>query len=317
MLKSKSRLAISSHSTRRSVSFSKILCSEGQRGSHWSLINGQHVYDAFRNMLSETITAKEISSDLAEHGLKAFDTYTFRESWKKHLPNVSPVEFLHGMFGKIHCTEGNFKSISEFSFEDGKLNLQGAGCYVHGAETKHYSRVFDFNRHPKEAYHSLMEITSANQGSGAVKKLFNAIVPLYKKMGVEEIALSAGKDRGAYAWSKYGFNYPDYETQQGHMSWLKTKLANNIKDQKFDKAAQEEVDGISQLLNEPSHVAKLWHLTDIKTPALDYHFGADIIHDGDKSPSFIKHLLYETSYSGVLNFKDDVAMDRLQGYISK
>jgi hypothetical protein len=295
------------------VSFAQILKSGGNpnHGAAGSGHGGQFV--------SSALTGADISEHLAEHGLKKFDTPEFRDQWLKYLPKVTPTEFLHGMFGKIHTTEGNFKDMEDFGFRGGQLQIQAANCYVHGAEARVYHRTFYFKGEPKSVYHNLLDIKEADQGGGAVKRLFKEAIPLYRKMGIENVSLLAGMERGAYAWPKYGFNYDDPDIASEHIKHIKQRLNTQVafSPEDLPKPARDEYEALSTILRDTENKTKLWNLTDAKTPALDEHFGAEIIYNDDKKPTFIKSLFRATSYSASLNIKDPVAMSRLAKYVSQ
>ena len=261
-----------------------------------------------------------ISAHLKEYGLDNFDSRSFRENWLEHLPNTTPKEFFENMFGKEEATKENLRGgIKQFKFEEGTLKMDSTNCDVHGAVAMEYNREFNFLHKPPNVYHAILNLTKESQAGGAVKKMFKACVPMYRRMGIKNIATTPSLEMGAYAWAKYGFKYESHGTMEAHTKDMqhRMKLAKiSSADPELTPNAHAEMQAVEKILG-TKHLEKLWALTDIKTPHLDAHYSDVIKSRVTKNPTFSKWLMDWTHYHAILPLTEAPAMTRLAKYVTK
>ena len=296
-----------------SLSFVTILCLKGDVTGESRDAHGRWASNG------EVVTPKQISDQLKEHGLEEFDSKSFQENWIAHIPRISPKEFLTNMFGKDGATKDNLTgNMRHFGFEGGMLTVGATNCTVHGAEALEYEREFQFYRKPPVVNHAVLNLHRESQGAGAVKNLFKACVPMYRKMGMDSILTAPGLDAGAYAWAKYGFKYDSKNVQEMHTFSMKGRLKKakmGSDDPELPPKAHAEMQIVEKLLDS-DHPDKLWALTDIKTPHLDEHY-ADVIKGRvERKGTLVKWLMNWTNYYATLSMKDVPSMQRLAKYVS-
>ena len=240
------------------------------------------------------------------------------KQWKQLLPNVHPHEFLRGFFGKDGATNTNVGQLQlQVNAKDKRISFAATGddLEVHGDKVIDYQRVIDLAS--KNVEHSKLEVDESRQGSGIVKKLFKSVLPLYEKMGVENISLYANIDRGGYAWGKYGFHYYDDEERVKHQKGVKARLDKLMSPSLgivLTPEATKEKEAIEKVLRGKKDET-IWALTDMKTPHLDQLY-AKLIKKDSKKSSFVKLLNKNTHWAGLMNIeKGSPARARLEKYI--
>jgi hypothetical protein len=280
------------------------------------LLKPTHKSDAYRDAHGRFATSNTIGSHLNDMGLWHFETPDFTNAWKQHLPNVTPKEFMEGMFGKTDAHPHNLDNIAKLAFtKAGSLIIEAKNGTLHGSKFEYYKREFHLGKEPKIAIHDLLKLDASARGKGVVKNLFKSILPLYDKMGIKEVHMTAGLEGGAYAWAKYGFNYETPASADIHKHELLSGL-NSIQTTHLDKGAHEELETIHKVL-EGDATKRLALLSDLKTPNLDAAFASKIKEEVGSKGNFQKLLFTETGYKAVLSLSDKHSMTRLHRYISQ
>ena len=236
--------------------------------------------------------------------------------WKNLLPNVHPHEFLRAFFGRDGLTNTNLSQLQlHINSKDKKISFGATGdnLTVHGKQVTDYQRNLDLKH--GFATHSTLQLATAAQGGGTVKKVFKDCIKLYDKIGVSAVVVYANIDRGAYSWGKYGYKYAGAETQSNHQKSIMAALKTVTAKTELSPKAKEEKAAIEKVLKNKKPEA-IWALVDMKTPELDKAFKGKISKDSDKS-SFIKMLTKDTSWSGQLDLqKGSPSRNRIEQYIS-
>ena len=172
-------------------------------------------------------------------------------------------------------------------------NLVGDG----GKYLGHINRQIDLKK--KTAYHQSLELMPDAQGKGLAKEILANQIELYQKIGLDRVSLTAGLDRGGYAWAKYGFlPTPGYwASLRGDLQRSLMQLSNH------GKITKQQFDAVQPLLqSEDPH--SMWAISDVTSPTAD-------------GRPLGKQLLSGTGWSGQLNLKDKDSMERFNAYVAK
>lgn len=229
------------------------------------------------------------------------------EQWDKAVGGtVSPKELVHGMFGSAGSKDGlSFR----YSEEGKSLRMKAEGLTVHGIKTKTVERTFYF--HSNVVSHDYFEIERGEQGKGAAKAMFKHAVPIYKKMGLNGIMVTANLDAGGYAWARFGFkmtNRGDAMELAAHAEkqWRYLGQGNHPE----AKAVKEVLSKLKANARDDKNWEDIPHqLASMHTPALSEH-----LRKGDKK-AVSKVLLRNSNWSGKLHFSDSESMSRLAKYV--
>lgn len=226
---------------------------------------------------------------------------------------VTPKEVATSLFGSEKL-KGNVDFGFEGVVDNGMLYAENTEIF--GAKVKEMQRYFDLKN--KEVEHYLLRLEESNQGGGAIKEMYKSAIPLYKKMGMEKITLTANLNAGGYAWAKYGFNLKD----AGDAKNLSQKMNDRIEFGMIadyaenDSRIKKELETTKKLLKKYSNDVRLPRIiSDIQTPFTD-RFLTLRNREAKIKPSLAKHLLMNTEWKGELSFKDKASMDRLNKYIN-
>lgn len=195
---------------------------------------------------------------------------------------------------------------------------------VYGAMAIEVERTLYVGKH--DAYHDYLKLDPNDEGGGAVKKMFAAVVPLYKKMGLTQISTYANMDAGGYAWGKYGFKTVNRGAMGGMVSRKMERVWEYVNNGVFkpvsDEAKREILEAISAVKVASSHEYESHIITDIKTPIVDRELHDEFRHEmlrlpAKVKPSLVKYSLYSRSWDAILKFDDPIAMNRLSTYVGK
>ena len=122
---------------------------------------------------------------------------------------------------KIKAHEDGLEGSMKFDF----LDIEAPGVSV--------TRSFFRDGGDLVAYHSLLELDAGLQGRGVSKGIISALLPAYKKMGVDRIEVHANMDVGGYTWARYGFKADARQAR---------RLAGQIEDDGLAKKASAIVE---------------------------------------------------------------------------
>ena len=176
--------------------------------------------------LHPTMTAAKVTQDMKDLGMESFCNSDFAKSWAANMPKISPREFLTAFLGKDNLNKTNVNKFNSFRFSHNGFYFSGKpGLVVHGAKIDGFNR--DFNFSTKTVEHSFLRLQPESQNSGAVKKMFNALMGkqaagdcLYNRMGMDKAHVHGALDGGGYAWPKFGFHYDNLNMAERHQKKL-------------------------------------------------------------------------------------------------
>lgn len=192
------------------------------------------------------------------------------------------------------------------------------GVRVHGTKVEMIERYFD--PETKTVIHEDLILGEKDRGNGTAAKLLDASLKAYDKAGYERVTLFAGLQLGAYTWAKMGFEYKDDKDRTDHQVQIEKRISEFITEPEFlSPKAKAELDDVRAVLKSTSPKANQI-LADLPLPELDKlakHWQPGTGDDADglaKGSSFLKHVLYYTSYNGVLPLKG-LGRQRAKAYI--
>lgn len=88
-----------------------------------------------------------------------------------------------------------------------RLIFERSGFVIRDRFTEKFYVERNFSKDGKEVYHNWFRIYDEKlQGQGLAKKIINASMPIYEKLGVEKISVHAALKNGGYTWAKMGFH---------------------------------------------------------------------------------------------------------------
>ena len=94
------------------------------------------------------------------------------------------------------------------------IEINRGGDRLFFKETGHIEFAIEFSDKGKTVKHELFIIDNENlKNKGLSKALYKSLMPIYDKIGVEEIKIHAGDKNGGYTWSRYGFRVSSSEAQ--------------------------------------------------------------------------------------------------------
>ena len=238
--------------------------------------------------------------------------------WKNLFPNVHPHEVMRAYLGKEGMNNKNMGNMTlHINSKDKKFSFGSTGeLEIHGKKVIDYQRTIDMKN--KIVDHSVLKLSDEAQGGGVVKKLFGDLLPLYDKLKLTHIRLWANIDRGGYAWGKYGFQYHNDEERVKHQEQIKSVLkafTDKHSKVKLNPAAVKEKAVLEKALR-GKKLDTVWAITDLKTPELDKAYASQI-HDDSTKSTFIKMMLKNTKWSGLMDIqKGSPSRDRVNKYVS-
>jgi len=295
-------------------------------GSHFSKSNAR---DKANHSGKPKIESAEeyrarVDDELLELSTKGFVVTGSPEDWVAQGHKVSPKEFAEAIMGKDSIAKGRVSGGSlEFSKERVKL-YAGRGSVVHGAKINALERVVSFEK--LEVDHSYLKLLPGDQGAGAIKKMFAASIPVYKKMGLETITLYANLDAGGYAWGRYGFKTNSTAMYTSNADKGVNKAFRDLQARvngELSGKAKEEFNEIVSVIGKNKFTSNIPNvLTNIKTPELDKlvaeHSSIDFGRaNSGKNITFIQEAMRNKSWDGYMDLTDKDQVAILNAYIHK
>ena len=125
----------------------------------------------------------------------------------------------------------------------GTVKIRGKVLDAAGETAGFFDRRITSESGKLVAHHDLLSIYDDKQGQGIGSKFIKASDEYYRKVGVDEIRLTANVDVGGYAWAKQGFDFVDPSAAGGVIM----KLADYNTD---DAAYQGQVQKLADRANE-------------------------------------------------------------------
>lgn len=274
------------------------------------------------------MTKEYAAKRLAELENKGFAVRVTPEQWMSATHGqLDPVEAVQAIWSKKSYDSGLIKRASiEEDNETGGVIVAGAGM-VHGAKANYVSRMFHMDS--KTVDHSYLQLDSADQGGGAVKRMFAEAVPLYQRAGFEGINVHANLDAGGYSWAKYGFRpdeprafTSDFEAGWGKITKARSDTAKEYRSKLSDEAASE-LSAVREAVNKFRDSPDIGRvLTSLKTPALDRELSAEYetATSGNMpakvKKTFVKVALYNSNWYGRLDMTHEPSMESLKQYLT-
>lgn len=224
---------------------------------------------------------------------------------------LGPMELVKTMLGDSYGRAENQGTVVLEARGNNIVFSQGSGV-THGARHKTMARTFDFRK--LDVHHDFLKLHDDDQGSGAVKRLFQASIPQYKRLGMKTITLQANLDGGAYAWGKYGFKADRPGDYKDEFDTGRDSLATKMRraGATLSPEARKEWVAASELIKasrESKDIAQI--MSDMKTPNLDYELADHGLISG-KRPTFIKGVMKDKSWNGTLSLS---SLGRLNKYM--
>lgn len=156
----------------------------------------------------------------------------------------------------------------------------------------------------KDILHSSFIIPAGQQGKGIAKAMLKEQMAMYRKIGVENVELTANISVGGYAWARYGFA-PDSAQTLGR---IKKTIETNVSGLGLKQNIQDEITAILDR-NDPE---LLWDIADIRTPIT-----IDLPDGARQTLPLGRHLLLGSNWHGILSLDDAAAMKRFDSYIGE
>jgi len=228
--------------------------------------------------------------------------------------SISPRELATAVLGELPPSLAGSLEIGQ---DSQTVKFSARNTKVYGARVSQVERTMNFKT--LDVHHDYLKIREADQGKGAVRKLFAASIPVYQQAGMKSVSVYANLDAGGYAWAKYGFTADEpnsyVETYKSGLSKLRYKLDSSGLENNLPPAVEAEMRGLNSLLESGRTSKYIPHLmSDVKTPALD-----KMLRDKgliDEKGSATRAVMYNRSWEGSLNFDDKRAMDRMNAYLT-
>jgi len=158
--------------------------------------------------------------------------------------------------------------------------------YAKGGKISEISRRIDLVE--KVAEHSIFQLESSAQASGAGKAVLKGSVDLYKKIGIKEVRLNANISVGGYAWAKYGFA-PDADSIGEVIDQFRRSANQNL------SIPEKDLPALMKIL-EPRNRDSFWALSDSK---------------------WGKEVMLGSNWNGKLDITDEASMKRFNDYVGK
>jgi hypothetical protein len=177
------------------------------------------------------------------------------------------------------------------------VSFRGPAVRKNGTEIGRISRSYDEDS--KSASHGYLKIYDSLAGEGDVPRILRGQIDSYKKMGLENVQVSASLEAGGYAWAKYGF-VPD------RMSWQHLQRLTKVTLNNLDNAIDPGVMEIARNIANDSDPKSIWRLSDLTAKVSGY---------GNQTLGQV--LLAGRRWDGNLKLKDTDAMERFDRYVEK
>lgn len=225
---------------------------------------------------------------------------------KRLFKNITPDEVMERLGRSL--PEAAFRNVG-VNFSNDRMAFSASGGGINSMSR----RVF--YGPPPNVYHAILERSGSTQGSDNNKPTFRELFKLYDKMGVEEVAVTAGLTMGGYVWAKYGFKpTPNSAHSIGEFA------ENFMRDHRTTLSADDQSvirKAITKLQAGDGKGA--WLLADIKTPHKDTQ-GLTRPDDLGNPVTVGKALLARQyggigSWSGKINKSDPDSMIRSRRYV--
>ena len=137
----------------------------------------------------------------------------FIEKWNDKVgvdPATFKANFMGGLDGPMKLSGGS-----------GKIDINGEIHDSSGKELGTFTRNIDLDG--KSAYSAYFKLNKSATKGDIGKKMLAGNVATYKKLGIEQVRVSANIDVGGYAWAKYGY-VPTQDAWNSLRSSLERKL---------------------------------------------------------------------------------------------
>lgn len=196
---------------------------------------------------------------------------------------------------------------------------------MHGARING-ACIRSFNFDTKDVHHDYLKITNADQGGGAVRKMFKAVIPEYQRIGMKSVSVFANIDMGSHAWAKYGFtpnNPREYAASfDSGAKTIMTAFHRMFPSSSLTDEAKGELRGVIETLTKLKDSKYVAHaMSDLRTPLLDKEL-ADVyktmFYRTDYTGlTFAKTSMIGRGWDGTLKFDDKPSMDRMAAYVTR
>jgi hypothetical protein len=269
------------------------------------------------------LSVDDVRAELDELKAKGMRVHNSAEEF--HLISggkFSPKEAVQAFLGDANQDFNRATLRAKTEYGQATINFEAYQVKVHGAQSSLIERTLNFTT--GEVHHDYLRLNREDEGSGATRKHFAAVIPLYKKMGMKEITLSANLELGAYAWARYGFKTP---TPRAFKETVEGQMNDAVLGKKLSPEETAEFKGLKALLRENINSHSLPKLfTDANTPHLDAMArrgqifprvpGAGTQEAQLKRQRFAKSMLYNKTWGGFLKLDDSESMSRMNDYLS-
>lgn len=256
----------------------------------------------------------------------------FPEKWMEACPNVAPEELLDLVSGGGWERQPDYASLG---LSYGTIFTSFEGENKEGVEI-FFEHSFSMRR--KVVHHGYTVVkedpyrSSRNHGKGTAKQFFRDALPIYDRMGMTSIELTAGLDAGPAVWGRFGFapfnassaTRVAENVSEGLNSWGRRYLGDDSNyDPALKKAAWTEIralDALKGSMRYDSYRGKFWALFDTPTTALDTILEMDHPYTKDKQKgkkgTWAMKYFFRELWGGDLDLtKGSPARNRLERYI--
>lgn len=159
---------------------------------------------------------------------------------------------LLGCTGPIASRMQNPTKKVEAAFYGNGLNVN-VNLTSDSGEAAHWERVII----DKKVLMMNFTLSKELQGMGVGREVFRKQLDVFDSMGIEELSVTAGLDRGGYAWARHG--YLPKPTQVWDLGISIRKRVDNLK----SILRPEEYTGLMKLADAlPNHPEALWGVSD-------------------------------------------------------
>lgn len=231
-------------------------------------------------------SAKEMETGVPEVDMDWLDSLPgdaeVNQVFKKVLKGFSQEKIRSGLIGDESFDKVEWKTRKTLK---GLQVLKLSG--INGDKIQSITRTLTLRDGEVTVGHEMFRVSSSAQGGGVAKSMLKQSFKLYEEMGVSKVTLEANINVGGYAWAKYGF-LPD----AGEWEYLRKSLTKNLD----ALALSDELAAPLRALINGDDPKAIWVLSD---------------------SIYGKNLLLDTSWEGYIDLKDEQAMARFRGYISK
>lgn len=135
------------------------------------------------------------------------DQYTIEAEWENAGLASDPLTFVKNAWNVFDSGTGLRMRVREINYDrwENSMSAQGDIYDHHGEYVGHFQRTLHFD--DLRIHHDLMTIREDKQRGGFGTRVYQNQEKHYERAGIQMVDMTAGLDRGGYAWARMGFDF--------------------------------------------------------------------------------------------------------------